>query len=500
MARLLGIDVGTSSVKALLFDSEQKRVLAVQSEEYPIHTPSPDRAEQDPDDYWQATVRAVRHALHTSSTSTVAAIGFSGQMHGTIMLGSDLRPLHPAIIWADARTVDEPQQLLQAVPDYAEIAGTIPAAGFMACSLRWLSRHSPALVAQARQVILPKDYVRLIMTGSPSTDISDAAGTGMLDVARREWSDVIIAAVGIHRDQCPTILGSAEIAGRLRAQAAAELGLPAGIPIAAGCADQPAQAIGNGLVTAGIASVTVGTGGQVFCPLHPTGRLPTDRRLHVFNHAVPGQWYVLGAVLCAGLSLRWLRGITGLADYRNAYDLLSAEAAAIAPGSDGLIFLPYLTGERTPLMDPQARGMFLGLSLHHTRGHLARAVMEGVSFAMRQALELSLSLSGAAETVIASGGAMESDVWRSILMDSLGRPLRKSLMAEQAGLGAALLAGVSAHVYTDFDEACKSVVRYGDVGEPNAANHRHYQAAYDQFLSLYPLLKDQMHALAARTR
>jgi xylulokinase len=293
------------------------------------------------------------------------------------------------------------------------------------------------------------------------------------------------------------VLASTDVAGQLTPAAAAELGLPAGIPVVAGCADQPAQALGNGLIAPGLASVTIGSGGQVFVPIQSqAGVLRTDPRLHVFNHAAPGTWYVLGAILSAGLSLRWLRAITGLEGQPEAYAILSAEAAAIPPGANGLIFLPYLSGERTPHMDPLARGAFIGLSSYHSRGHLVRAAMEGVAMALQQALEISLSLGGQVERVIASGGGAESLVWRQILADVLGLPLQQSLLTEQASLGAALLAGVGSGLYPNLAEACRQVSRYGPLTQPDSQKHRRYQELLAQFTALYPRLRQDFHQLA----
>jgi xylulokinase len=498
MAALLGIDIGTSSVKALLFDTAQARPVAAHGVEYPIHTPTPGWAEQDPDDYWRATIAAVRQVTAQAGRNDVAAISFSGQMHGTILLDADNRPLHRAIIWADTRSGTEVGRLVANFPAYASIAGTLPATGFLIGTLSWLAAHQPDLLHRAARVILPKDYVRLMMTGSAATEVSDAAGSGAFAVARGEWATEIIASAGLPFDLFPPVLQSTSVAGTLLPAAAEALGLPAGIPVIAGCGDQPAQAVGNGLIAPGAASVTVGTGGQVCVPLQPQGALRTDERLHVFNHAVPGMCYVLGATLSAGLSLRWLRNLVGLQDMPNAYESLSAEAATVAPGADGLLFLPYLAGERTPHMDPRARGTFVGLSLHHTRAHLARAVMEGVCFALRQALEISLALSGPVNVVIVSGGGMESALWRQMMADVTGLPLQKSLMAEQACTGAALLAGVGAGVYNSLEAACHETVRRGTLTEPDAARHAFYDQQYAQFLALYPLLREQMHTLVNR--
>ena len=501
MTLLLGLDIGTSSAKAVLFDAVKARTVAVASREYPVLKPAPDRAEQDPDTWWQAVVSATRQVLAESGRQDVAAIGLSGQMHGTVLLDAAGMPVHNAIIWADQRSAVECAELVAplGVEAYAQLAGTLPATGFMGATLRWLVKHDPALLARTHQVVFPKDYVRLRLTGQVATEVSDAASSGVFDVTRQEWAGPILAAADLPARVFPAVLASTDVAGGLRPAAARELGLPEGIPVVAGCADQPAQAIGNGLIAPGMASVTTGSGGQVFVPVRATvAGLATDPRLHVFVHAVPGLHYVEGAILSAGLSLRWLRTLTGLAADPEAYPRLSAEAAVVPPGADGLIFLPYLSGERTPHMDPLARGAFVGLSHYHTRGHLARAVMEGVAFALRQALEISLSLGGTAATIIAAGGGAESPVWRQIQADILGRPLRQTLLAEQAGVGAALLAGVGAGVYASFEQACEQVVRLGPVTQPDAARQVFYQGLFDQYSGLYPRLRDDFHQLASR--
>ncbi|MEZ4672397.1 MAG: xylulokinase [Anaerolineae bacterium] len=500
MSLLLGIDLGTSSIKAVLFDSDINRIVGVAGREYPINHPAPDRAEQDPDAWWQATVEVVRRVTAEAGSNAVTAISFSGQMHGTVLLGNDSKPIAPAIIWADQRTATTVNDLTATVgaEQFAATTGTLPAAGFLGVTLLWLKQHDPALLARTHKVILPKDYVRLRMTGEIATDPSDAASSAVFDVSRRDWASEIINKAGLPLSIFPTVRASVAVAGYLRAEAAAELGLPAGLPVITGCGDQPAQAIGNGLIIAGLASVTTGSGGQVFVPLsrEPGQPLPTDPRLHVFNHAVPDMWFVMGAILSAGLSLRWLRGLVGLENDPRAYPKLSAEAATIPPGAEGLIFLPHLYGERTPHMDALARGSFIGLSAHHTRGHLARAVMEGVSFALRQALDISRTLGASADTIIAAGGGAESDVWRGIQADVFGLPLQRTLLTEQASVGAALLAGVGAGVYKDLGEACARTVQYGPITEPDMQRHTRYDALYSQYLELYPRLKEDFHRLA----
>ncbi len=498
---LLAIDIGTSSAKALLYEAVGGTVLATASQEYPLHRPAPDRAEQDPLDWWQATVTIVRQIVGQTGITDIAGIGLTGQMHGTVLLDSTHQPLHPAIIWADQRGAASSQAIIAKIGKaaYTTVTGTLPAAGFMISTLVWLAEHQPDLLDRAAHVILPKDYVRLRLTGEIATDISDAASTGAFDVSRRAWAVDILRALDLPVNIFPPVADSTTVTGALTPAAAAELTLPPGIPVVAGCADQPAQAVANGIIMPGIASVTTGSGGQVFIPLalpHDSP-VPVDDRVHVFNHATPGMGYILGAILSAGLALRWLRGITGLAGNPDAYAILSAEAAAVPPGASGLLFLPYLTGERTPHMDPAARGAFVGLSDYHQRGHLARAVMEGVTFALRQALEISQALSEPVERVIVAGGGAESDTWRQIQADIFNLPLQKSLMQEQTSTGAAMLAGVGVGVYASVGEACADRVRYGDTTAPHPANRARYDELYEQYLTLYPHLQANLHRLTA---
>ena len=504
-ACLLGIDIGTSSAKALLFDADTDALLASASQEYPLHRPAPDRAEQNPLDWWQSTVVTVRRLIRHTGLTDVAGIGLTGQMHGMLLLDAAHTPLHPAIIWADQRSAAAIQTITDTIGKaaYTSITGTLPAAGFMIATLVWLAEHQPGLLEQASHIILPKDYIRLRLTGEIATDISDAAATGAFDVSRRAWAEDTLRALGLPTHIFPPALNSTAVTGSLTPAAAAELGLPSGVPVVAGCADQPAQAVANGIVTPGVVSVTTGSGGQVFIPMTlPDGSaVPVDDRVHVFNHAVPEMWYILGAILSAGLALRWLRGITGLAANPDAYAILSAEAAEVPPGASGLLFLPHLTGERTPHMDPAARGAFVGLSDFHQRGHLARAVMEGVTFALRQTLEISRALSepvaGAVERVIATGGGAESDVWRQMQADIFNLPLQKSLMREQTCTGAALLAGLGVGVYTDIADAIGSRVLYDTVTAPNPAHRARYDELYEQYLTLYPRLQTNLHRLTA---
>lgn len=496
MSLLLGIDIGTSSAKAVLFDSETGSTLATAGREYPILRPAPDRAEQRPEDWWAASVEVTRRVLADADGRDVAAISLTGQMHGVVLLDSHGIPLGDAIIWNDQRSVEEVRALVESVgwEHFTAITGTLPATGFMGASLLWLKAHLPGRLEQASAALFPKDYVRYRLTGEIAVEPSDAASSALFDVGAGVWSNAIIDAVGLPRSIFPRIIPSSALAGALTEAAAAALGMREGLPVIAGCGDQPAQALANGIIDPGRVSITVGSGGQVFNPLLSAAR--TDPRLHVFTHAVPERWYALGATLSAGLSLRWLRALLGMASQPDAYALFSHEAGQTAPGANGLIFLPHLTGERTPHLDPLARGAFIGLTAYHERRHLVRAVMEGVAFSLRQALELTLALGGQAEMIIAAGGGMESEVWRGIMADVTGVPLRRTLQTEATAVGAALLAGIGTGVYSDVRHASQVTARYDRVTEPNPANRRIYDELYAQFLSLYPSLRADFHHLS----
>lgn len=488
MTYLLGIDIGTSSTKAVLYDPKTAQVVAQAAQDYGVQYPAPNFAEQAPATWWSAVVASVRQ-LPDDAAEKIAAIGLSGQMHGTVLIDADGEVLHPAIIWADGRSSDFLQPLVDGVGQsaFVQTTGTLPAVGFVGPTLLWLQAHMPDLLARAYKVLLPKDYIHYRLTDQPTTEPSDAAGTALFDVQQETWATDVIEGAGLTPDLFPQVIGSAA-AFELTRLAADELGLPPGIPVVAGCADQPAQALGNGIVRPGTVSVTLGSGGQIFAPL---ADFHTDERLHVFNHAVPGTPYALGAILSAGLSLTWLRDLVD-----SSYEQLSADAAQVRPGADGLIFLPYLSGERTPHRDPYARGSFIGLGSHHGRGHLARAVMEGVAFALRQTLELTTELSGGGvERLIGSGGGVESDLWRGILTDVLNQPLSRSLVAEQAAVGAAVLAGVGVGVYTNFDDLAEQQARYADPTEPTQ-HATFYQERYQHFKTLYPKLKTDFHRLS----
>jgi len=500
MTQLLGIDLGTSSVKVAIVD-ESGQVLATGGREYPIDIPQSQRAEQEPERWWTATVEATRQALAQAPSAQVAGIGLDGQMHGGVLLGSNHRPLGPAIIWADQRSTAQATELVRLFgKERFAAVGTLPATGFMISTLRWLQQHDPAQLEQARSVLLPKDYVRLRLTGEIATDASDASGTGLFDIGQRRWSQTFIRTLGLPDGIWPSVLDSGQVSGWLTSEAADALGLAVGIPVATGCADQAAAALGNGLVDPGIGSVSVSTGGTIVVPLAVAQTDPL-LRVHTFCHAPADRWYLLGAMLCAGMALRWLRDSIGLSAAPDAYSRLAALAAEIRPGSDGLIFLPNLVGERTPLTNGQVPAAFVGLTLQHGLGHMARAIMEGVAFVMRQLVEIMVELDAPASAFYAlGGGLMNGKIWREIVMDVLGRPLRLPSGRERAAAGAAMLGGIAGRVYDSYAQATQATAAAFILIEPDSGRAAVYDERYRHFVETYRLLATYQRAgLAPRS-
>ena len=491
MPHLLGIDLGTQSVKTIVLDG-QGSVRSVAQAEYPILTPRVGWAEQQPQTWWKATCRTTRQAIAEAEIKpdSIAAVGLSGQMHGTVCMARDGLPRRPAIIWADGRSAEQVDRLVEAVgrERLGELTANPLAAGFMAATARWLRDHEPDTLDATSSLILPKDYIRFRLTRQIATDHTDAASTLLYDVAHRCWSDEMIALVGIERRLLPRLVGSHEVVGTVTRQAASGTGIPVGTPVVAGGGDQPVAAVGQGVVDPGVLLVTLGTGGQLFTPLDSPAYDP-ELRTHTFVHAAPGRWYVLGAILSAGLCLRWLRdkvyGGLGL-----DYDALAAAAGEAPAGAEGLLFAPYLLGERTPHMDARARGLFFGLALRHGRPHLVRAVMEGVAFAIRDALDVFRSIGVTTQRIIATGGGARSGVWRQILADVLGAPLATLAVEEPAARGAALLAGIGTGVFASFDDAVRRTARPGDPTIPRPDNVERYHRLFPIFKTLYPRLKD----------
>lgn len=486
MDLVLGLDLGTTSLKALLVDAEG--VIRAQAErEYPIRTPQPGWAEQNPDDWWQAAMAATRACLAYVDAATVRAIGLSGQMHGTVLLGADGVPLMPAVIWADQRSSMQAAAITAQIgPErLAEIAGSRVAAGFMAATLLWIQQERPDVWTQIRSVLLPKDWLRWRLTGHLATEASDAAGTALLDIRCRTWSAEILAALGVDPAMMPPILESGDVAGELTSEAAAALGLPVGVPVVAGGADQATGALGSGVVEPDTMLMSLGTGGQLVLPLT---KIVVDRqlRVHTFCHALPQRWYLLGAILSAGLAFRWLRDAVLEFNPADGYARMTALAETVPPGAEGLLWVPHLVGERTPYMDPDARGVLVGLTLRHGRAHLVRAMMEGIALNLRNAFEVFRELGVNPQRIVMAGGGARSHLWRQIAADVFQREVVPLQVEAQSALGAAILAGAAVGLLPDAATASRQWARYGAPVTPNPANAEVYAALFDLFRNVYP--------------
>jgi xylulokinase len=465
----IGIDVGTSAVKALAV-SEAGEVLARREVPYPLSTPRPGWSEQNPDDWWKATKEAL-----DGLADDVTGIGLSGQMHGLVTLDDAEKVIRPAILWNDQRTGAECAEIEERVgfDRLVSLTGNRALTGFTAPKLLWLRRHEPEAYGRIAHVLLPKDYVRLRLTGERAIDVADASGTLLLDVAHRRWSDEVVDALELDAGWLPPVLESPEVSGRT----------PRGVPVAAGAGDQAAGALGVGVDRPGPLSVALGTSGVVFAAL-PEFAAEPQARVHVFCHAVPGAWHAMGVMLSAAGSLAWLRGITG-----GEFTELVDEAARWEPGAEGLTFLPYLTGERTPHADPDARGAFTGLSIRHDRGALVRAVLEGVACGLRDSLDLVAGLgSDAPERGRASGGGARSELWLKIVASVLELPLERIAVEEGAAYGAALLGGVAGGMWADVHEAVAACVRTRDLVEPVPEWIEPYRELVERYRALYPRL------------
>jgi xylulokinase len=458
----------------------------------PFASPGPAWAEQDPADWWQAAVGATKAALAESGlkASDIQAIGLSGQMHGAVLLDARGEVLRPSIIWCDQRTAEECRWLDAQVGTarLLELTSNPALTNFTLTKLLWVRTHEPEVWARVRHVLLPKDYVRYKLSGAHAIDVADASGTLMLDVAKRQWSDEMLAACDIRREILPEVFESPAVCARLSAEAAQQLGLVAGTPIVAGAGDQAAGAVGMGITAPGTVSVTIGTSGVVFAA---TERPALDRkgRIHTFCHAIPGRWHVMGVTQAAGLSLRWLRDQWGVGSDDAAYDQMTKEAAAVPAGADGVIWAPYLMGERTPHTDPDVRGALLGLAASHTRGHVTRAVLEGVAFSLRDSFGIFHELDVPVRRVRVGGGGARSPLWRTIQAAVYNHAVETVVAEEGAAYGAALLAGVGAGVWPSVDAACDAVVRTKDVTAPDAAAARVLDQRYSEFQRVYPALR-----------
>jgi xylulokinase len=498
VAYLLGIDVGTTGTKVLLI-SPDGGVVARANHGYPLETPKPGWAEQDPADWWDATVVGIRDVLAASKArrEDIAGLGLSGQMHGSVFLDLRNEVLRPAILWCDQRTADQCAWITERAGEKVVVEETFNPVltGFTAPKIVWLRQNEPDTYARVRKILLPKDYIRFRLTGVFATEVSDASGTSLLNIARRQWSQKMLAALDLKEDMLPKVFESPEVSGRISADAAKVTGLAAGMPVVGGGGDQAAGAVGNGIVREGVISVTTGTSGVVFAHMDQP-RMDPQLRTHTFCHAVPGKWHVMGVMLSAGGSLRWYRDALAQQEVAIAkdmgvdpYELLAAEAAQAPVGCEGLIFLPYLSGERTPYPDPWARGVYFGLNLRHRRPHLVRAVLEGVSYGLRDSLEILREMGLKISQVRASGGGARSALWRQIQADVFDTELVTINVDEGPAFGVALLAGVGAGIYPSVEEACDRTISIADRTVANSDNAELYDTFYPIYQALYGSLK-----------
>ncbi len=490
----LGIDVGTGGSRAVLIDTGGRVIASATVEHEPFASPQAGWAEQEPGDWWRASSAAVRAVLSSDGVraEAVGGVGLTGQMHGSVLLGADGEVLRPALIWCDQRTDEQCRALTERVGAARLIELTCNPAltGFTLPKLLWVREREPAVWARVRSVLLPKDYVRLRLTGERAIDVADASGTLLLDVAARRWSREMLEAVEIDERLLPPVFESQEVVGRVSKEGAAATGLGEGTPVVAGAGDQAAGAVGMGIVRPGSVSVTVGTSGVVFAATDRPA-LDPGGRVHTFCHALPGRWHVMGVTQGAGLSLRWFRDQFGAGadDGRDPYERLSEEAARAPVGAGGLLWAPYLMGERTPHLDPHARAALVGLNASHTRAHVVRAILEGVTFSLRDTFEIFREMGVPVGAVRLGGGGARSALWRQIQADVYGREVELVEAEEGAAYGAALLAGVGGGAWGSVEEACDSVVRVAlrIPHDPDAA--RMLNERYEAFRRLYPALK-----------
>ena len=509
MEALLGMDIGTSGTKVLAI-TPTGETLGSATETYPCHVPQPLWSEQDPDEWWNATVRAVRMVMEKSGLKPheVRGIGLSGQMHGSVFLDAENRVIRPAILWNDQRTTAECAEIERRAGGRESLIRMVanPAlTGFTAPKILWLRNHEPENFARLRKVLLPKDEIRRRLTGEFATEVSDASGMLLVDVARRRWSDELLAALELDRSLLATMHESEDVTGRLTAEVAAQIGLTTDCVVVGGAGDCAAGAIGNGIVHPGILSTSIGTSGVMFVhsdepKIDPLGRV------HTFCHAVRGKYHQMGVTLSAGGSLQWFRNALCDADYEKAkaagqeiYDILSAEAGSAPCGARGLFFLPYLSGERTPHADPDARGAFIGLTLAHGRGEMVRSILEGVVYSLRDSLAIFEELGVPVTQIRASGGGSRSPLWRQIQADCFGRPVATINTEEGPAFGVALLASVGAGFHPDIRTACDAAIRIVRETTCDATNRAVYDRAFPEYQQLYRSLKSDFTRIAALT-
>src|SRR5689334_24162532 len=496
MTHLLGIDLSTTGAKALLIDREG-RVVSSATTPLNLSTPHPLWSEQDPHEWWTAAANSIKQALAEGSVTgeNIAAIGLTGQMHGLVLLDDNGQVPRPAILWNDQRCGAECDEIRARVTraKLVQITGNDALTGFTAPKILWVERHEPEIHRRIRHILLPKDYIRYKLTGTLAMDKADGSGTMLFDLRKRTWSSQIVDALNISPDWLPQTFEGHEITGEVTRDAAASTGLRPGIPVVAGGGDQSAQAVGTGVVRPGTIAVTLGTSGVVFAATE-SPLIEPEGRLHAFCHAVVGRWHLMGVMLSAAGSLEWYRNTFAPG---SEFDELISEASKTPAASEGLLFLPYLSGERTPYPDPHARGAWVGLTMRHGQAHLTRSILEGVAFGIKDMFCLMRDAGlGAIEEVRVSGGGAKSLLWRQILADTLDAELVSVSTTEGAAFGAALLAGVGAGVWPNIDTACAQTISTRDHVTPNKDVVALYDSLYAQYKLLYPTLKPVFHNLS----
>lgn len=492
----LGIDVSTTATKALLIDPVGA-VIAVSATEYSFETPRPLWSEQHPDLWWDGTQKSIREVIEKSGVDAaeIGGVGLTGQMHGLVLLDDSGNVLRPSILWNDQRTQAQCDEIHQRIGKerFIQITGNVALTGFTAPKILWVKENEPEIYSKAAHVLLPKDFVRYKLTGTFAMDKADGAGTVLMDLKKRDWSEEVLSALEIPRAWMPPLYEGTQITGTITAEAANLTGLKAGTPVMAGGGDQAAQAVGVGAVQEGVIALTLGTSGVVFATTRGAFIEP-EGRLHAFCHSVPNQWHLMGVMLSAAGSLRWYRD--AFASGKN-YDDLLMPVENIDAGSDGLFFLPYLTGERTPYPDPMARGAFVGLTVRHTMAHCTRAMLEGVAYGLKDSFEL-MKCAGLAkiEQVRVSGGGARSRLWRQILADVFETELVTVNTTEGAAYGAALLAGTGAGIWDDAVSACNTCVKITGSTQPETLHMDTYRNGYALFRELYPALKESFRKIS----
>lgn len=504
MAYFLGIDIGTSSTKTLLMD-EAGKVLGEASAEYPVLTPKPGWTEQNPDEWWTATVATVRQVVAKANLkpTDVRAIGLSGQMHGSVFLDAKNQVIRPALLWNDQRTASECVELTERAGGRKKLIKWVanPAlTGFQAPKILWLRNKEPKNFKRLAKVLLPKDEIRRRMTGDFATEVSDASGTLLLDVVKRRWSTNLLAALDLDASLLPEVYESEDVTGTLTAAAAAELGLSTECKVVGGAGDCAAGAIGNGVVRSGILSTSIGTSGVMFVHSDEP-QYDSKGRLHTFCHAVRGKWHMMGVNLSSGGSLQWwvdsvLRGLSGVSE-ESRFQAATEEAAGIAPGAENLLFMPYLSGERTPHADPNARGCFVGLGLNHGRAAMTRAVMEGIVFALRDSLEIIRSLDVPVKEIRASGGGSKNPLFRQLQADIFAQKIASIQVEQGPAYGVALLAAVGNGSYANIEAACKATIELAEFTSPNKKASKAYDRLFPIYQGLYGHLREDFAALAS---